>query len=79
MTDLLSLREIGDPMAVAASNSLVTLRKDRGLPMSAYAAGLFIGPDGTRAEADASSLQQLVAPHSVKCQDNVGIACLDLL
>ena len=41
----------------AASNSLVTLRKDRGVPMSGALELQLSGGDDTRAEADASSLQ----------------------
>jgi hypothetical protein len=50
----------------AASNSLVTLRKDRGLPMSGAMQYLVSGADGTRAEADASSLQQVVAKDAIQ-------------
>jgi hypothetical protein len=52
----------------AASNSLVTLRKDRGLPMSGAMEYLASGADGTRAEADASSLQQVVAKNAIQVE-----------
>ena len=46
----------------AASNSLVTLRKDRGLPISAYSNGIqnLVGGDAGRAEANGSSLTHVV-------------------
>ena len=49
----------------AASNSLVTLRKSRGLPMAAAANFRLVSGDGIRAEADASSLQSIVPKPSV--------------
>lgn len=55
----------------AASNSLATLRKDRGLPMSGAMEYLVSGADGTRAEADASSLQQLVAKDAIQVRVSV--------
>jgi hypothetical protein len=49
----------------AASNSLVTLRKSRGLPMAGVFNDRILGGDGTRAESDASSLQRIVPIPSV--------------